>query len=113
AILTSYCPDAAAAAAAMGQADVLRVLYDLDTPVTLARLDAGERVDYLPPGGLGQFDLVLSYAGGPALGELTRRLGARATAPLPGFVDEEDRKSTRLNSSHVKISYAVFCLKKK
>src|SRR6266511_2650527 len=26
---------------------------------------------------------------------------------------EEDRKSTRLNSSHVKISYAVFCLKKK
>src|SRR5690606_40636251 len=27
--------------------------------------------------------------------------------------DERDRKSTRLNSSHVKISYAVFCLKKK
>src|SRR5690606_4379815 len=27
--------------------------------------------------------------------------------------DSEDRKSTRLNSSHVKISYAVFCLKKK
>src|SRR5436305_3768759 len=28
-------------------------------------------------------------------------------------VHEEDRKSTRLNSSHVRISYAVFCLKKK
>src|SRR5690606_42027080 len=28
-------------------------------------------------------------------------------------VELEDRKSTRLNSSHVKISYAVFCLKKK
>src|SRR5690606_39786893 len=27
--------------------------------------------------------------------------------------DPVDRKSTRLNSSHVKISYAVFCLKKK
>src|SRR5436309_10915098 len=27
--------------------------------------------------------------------------------------NEGDRKSTRLNSSHVKISYAVFCLKKK
>src|SRR5690606_39541159 len=26
---------------------------------------------------------------------------------------DQDRKSTRLNSSHVKISYAVFCLKKK
>src|SRR6266511_4838131 len=30
----------------------------------------------------------------------------------PGSVSVEDRKSTRLNSSHVKISYAVFCLKK-
>src|SRR5690606_34941944 len=30
-----------------------------------------------------------------------------------GAVLEKDRKSTRLNSSHVKISYAVFCLKKK
>src|SRR3989442_7776523 len=28
-------------------------------------------------------------------------------------VDWKDRKSTRLNSSHVRISYAVFCLKKK
>src|SRR5690606_41569964 len=28
------------------------------------------------------------------------------------LLDHEDRKSTRLNSSHVKISYAVFCLKK-
>src|SRR5436309_4565578 len=34
---------------------------------------------------------------------------------LMGAMDEValDRKSTRLNSSHVKISYAVFCLKKK
>src|SRR5690606_41655232 len=31
----------------------------------------------------------------------------------PGHNALEDRKSTRLNSSHVKISYAVFCLKKK
>src|SRR3712207_7660824 len=28
-------------------------------------------------------------------------------------IDKEDRKSTRLNSSHANISYAVFCLKKK
>src|SRR3989442_11856180 len=31
-------------------------------------------------------------------------------SPIP---DTQDRKSTRLNSSHVRISYAVFCLKKK
>src|SRR5690606_40766075 len=36
----------------------------------------------------------------------------RATAGVPGRF-QIDRKSTRLNSSHVKISYAVFCLKKK
>src|SRR5690554_7116374 len=29
------------------------------------------------------------------------------------FAQRRDRKSTRLNSSHVRISYAVFCLKKK
>src|SRR2546430_5561202 len=33
--------------------------------------------------------------------------------PPAAVLDEEDRKSTRLNSSHSQISYAVFCLKKK
>src|SRR5438874_5240086 len=34
-------------------------------------------------------------------------------AKLVSFYPKKDRKSTRLNSSHVEISYAVFCLKKK
>src|SRR5256885_12590715 len=34
-------------------------------------------------------------------------------APRLGFGHDADRKSTRLNSSHLVISYAVFCLKKK
>src|SRR5439155_6325246 len=34
-------------------------------------------------------------------------------APVNRYRAREDRKSTRLNSSHVAISYAVFCLKKK
>src|SRR5690349_24175261 len=33
--------------------------------------------------------------------------------PCSKLPEERDRKSTRLNSSHVEISYAVFCLKKK
>src|SRR5256886_4774592 len=33
--------------------------------------------------------------------------------PLPDWLSLRDRKSTRLNSSHSQISYAVFCLKKK
>src|SRR5690606_41879816 len=62
--------------------------------------DAAEGAD-----GLGQI-AVLDRRKGYA-DELAARLGnvnARGTV---------DRKSTRLNSSHVKISYAVFCLKKK
>src|SRR5207302_10431168 len=42
-----------------------------------------------------------------------RRPAHRAADHRPFALDELDRKSTRLNSSHVKISYAVFCLKKK
>src|SRR2546429_6400272 len=37
----------------------------------------------------------------------------RILADLPQVLVERDRKSTRLNSSHGYISYAVFCLKKK
>jgi spore maturation protein CgeB len=88
AIVTSYCPDGVAATALVLDSPVpRRVFYDLDTPVTLARLAAGETVPYLAPGGLGGFDLVLSYTGGRALDELRHRLGARRAAPLYGSVD--------------------------
>src|SRR5207302_9848105 len=39
--------------------------------------------------------------------------GLRHIFRIAGRSAAQDRKSTRLNSSHVKISYAVFCLKKK
>src|SRR5436309_11988351 len=43
-----------------------------------------------------------------------RQIRPRATRPVNRWNEtRRDRKSTRLNSSHVKISYAVFCLKKK
>src|SRR5438874_8368628 len=41
------------------------------------------------------------------------RTNAAAAKGTPPGVAQADRKSTRLNSSHVEISYAVFCLKKK
>src|SRR5690606_24392582 len=46
-----------------------------------------------------------------ASGEMPDLFTLYASPRLPEFL--QDRKSTRLNSSHVKISYAVFCLKKK
>src|SRR5690606_40866756 len=48
------------------------------------------------------------------LGEGCRHLGSLLQVPVRhAQIPGQDRKSTRLNSSHVKISYAVFCLKKK
>src|SRR5207248_10766105 len=50
-------------------------------------------------------------AGLPARGPTCRR--SRFRVRLPSCSRSQDRKSTRLNSSHRTISYAVFCLKKK
>ena len=87
-MVTSYCPDALPATELLlGSRVPVRCFYDLDTPVTLARLAAGEPVGYVGPGGLGGFDLVLSYTGGGALDALRDRLGARRVAPLYGSVD--------------------------
>jgi len=89
-IVTSYCRDGLAASELMFEAGRgLAIFYDLDSPVTLARLDDGERVDYIGARGLPDFDLVLSYTGGRALDELQQRLGARRAVPLYGHVDPE------------------------
>jgi spore maturation protein CgeB len=89
-MVTSYCPDARAASAVVLESRVgSRVFYDLDTPVTLTRLRDGEVVDYVPVGGLGAFDLVLSYTGGRALADLRSALGARTVVPLYGSVDPD------------------------
>lgn len=92
AIVTSYCPDALAATELVLSSATRRVFYDLDTPVTLARLDEAARglgagVAYIGPRGLRDFDLVLSYTGGEALRLLSERLDARKVAPLYGSVD--------------------------
>jgi spore maturation protein CgeB len=93
AMVTSYCPDGAAACdLVLSCPGPLAVFYDLDTPVTLERLGRGEPVPYLPAAGLGGFDLVLSYTGGRALDELRERLGARRVAPLYGSVDPETHR---------------------
>jgi spore maturation protein CgeB len=95
ALVTSYCPDGPAASAlALSSRVAVRAFYDMDTPVTLARARAGEPVEYLPPEGLGGFDLVLSFTGGDALAQLESVLGARRTAPLYGSVDPAVHRPT-------------------
>src|SRR3712207_8633639 len=80
---------------------------------TLFRSDLRQCIDWTP------FFRAWELAGTfPAIlddeivGESARNLYADAQAMLDRIV-AEDRKSTRLNSSHANISYAVFCLKKK
>jgi spore maturation protein CgeB len=89
AIVTSYCPDALAATdLILTEGRAAPVFYDLDTPVTLARLVAGGSVPYIGPRGLRDFELVLSFSGGPRVtDEFRDRLGARSVRPLYGHVD--------------------------
>src|SRR5207249_11326978 len=49
-------------------------------------------------------------AGDEVVERCTDERGDEAEEPVEDRQDDEDRKSTRLNSSHVSISYAVFCL---
>src|SRR5437660_4988649 len=56
-------------------------------------------------------DVILPDKDGYQICQYVRTHPAIGATPMAGWV--RDRKSTRLNSSHVAISYAVFCLKKK
>src|SRR3569832_2178449 len=88
-MVTSYCPDAVAATqlAVDAARDAIKVFYDMDTPVTLENVRAGEPVPYIGPRAMRDFDMVLSFTGGPALDDLRIRLGARAVRTLYGHVD--------------------------
>ena len=66
----------------------LHVFYDLDTPVTLSRLNQGP-LDYLRRQQIPQFDLYLSFTGGDLLSRLEQRHGARIARPLYGCVDPD------------------------
>src|SRR4051794_41277514 len=77
------------------------------------RTNPGWHGYWLNPGDAGlpmdvQWHLPKGFAGGPLRYPVPTRTSGEALREVP-----LDRKSTRLNSSHPSISYAVFCLKKK
>ncbi|MBV9784685.1 MAG: glycosyltransferase [Acidisphaera sp.] len=81
-IVGSYVPDGAAVGRLVQElAGGATAFYDIDTPVTLAAVEAG-RCDYLTAALIPGFDLYLSFTGGPTLRELERRFGARMARPL-------------------------------
>src|SRR5207248_9810908 len=79
-------------------------------------VDAGAAAGVAPVAGVAVAVAAATVAAAAALGTVPPdeavegRDGQRAVRPA---LDDGDRKSTRLNSSHRTISYAVFCLKKK
>jgi spore maturation protein CgeB len=62
--------------------------YDIDTPVTLSMLTAGDH-RHLEPRLMPEFDLYLSFTGGPMLAHLETKWGVRRARPLYCAVDEE------------------------
>jgi spore maturation protein CgeB len=106
AIVTSYCPDGIAAAEIVVASRPLKVFYDLDTPVTLERIESGHSVGYIGASGLRDFDIVLSFTGGRALSGLQSRLGARRAVALYGSVDPDvHRPVTARESYRADLSY--------
>ena len=88
-ILGSYCPEGARIGEEMlGLPGPLHVFYDLDTPVTLEKLQS-PGVEYLAAGQIPAYDLYLSFTGGDILRELESAWGARGARPLYGCVDPE------------------------
>jgi spore maturation protein CgeB len=87
-ILGSYVPDGVEIGHWLcATAPGLVAFYDIDTPVTLAKLERGDD-EYLSADLVPRFDLYLSFTGGPILDRLERELGARLARPLYCAVDE-------------------------
>jgi spore maturation protein CgeB len=86
-IVGSYVPDGVAVAEwALDTARGAVAFYDIDTPVTLAKLDDDDD-EYLQPALIPRFDLYLSFTGGPVLARLENDYGARRARPLYCSVD--------------------------
>jgi spore maturation protein CgeB len=102
-MVTSYCPDGIRAAELLAgeSSDAVKVFYDMDTPVTLENLHAGLPVAYIGPRGLRDFDLVLSFTGGPCVAELRERLGAREVRTLYGHVDPQVHRRAAPRANYV------------
>src|SRR5438445_7952373 len=76
-------------------------------------LDQRLQVKVRRRGQIQRLDNLVSFTTGGSYNFLWRELGLEHPFSTLGSSMFIDRKSTRLNSSHANISYAVFCLKKK
>ncbi len=88
-ILGSYVPDSQKCAAIIKRlTPACFAFYDIDTPVTLAKLERGD-FEYLHPEMIPEFDMYWSFSGGPILQKLEKDFGARRAMPLYCSVDTD------------------------
>ena len=93
-IVGSYVPDGVEVIDRLrGIANGRLHFYDIDTPVTLARLKAGDE-EYLAPRQIPLFETYFSFTGGPTLERLRQEFGARRAAPLYCSVEPELYRNT-------------------
>src|SRR5207237_7964123 len=82
AVVGSYFPDALAAIEEVFDSSAeVKAFYDVDTPITVAALDAGG-AEYLKPEQVAGFDIYFSFTGGPVLRKLESKFGAQRAVPL-------------------------------
>lgn len=88
-IVGSYVPDGVEVGRwVQATARGVTAFYDIDTPVTLAKLEAGDE-EYIAPELIPGYDVYLSFTGGPTLRRIQREYGAPAARALYCSVDAE------------------------
>jgi len=101
-IIGSYFPDAIRATRALLEADHGPVLfYDIDTPITMTRLRAHDRCEYLEASLIPHYSAYLSFTGGPTLRELEDRFGSRWAVPFYCSVDPDSYTPTSTRAEYV------------
>lgn len=81
-VVGSYVPEGVAVGEwVVSTAYGIKAFYDIDTPVTLAKMERGD-YEYLHPNLIPQYDLYLSFTGGPTLDVLEKKYGAPKAKPL-------------------------------
>jgi len=86
-IVGSYVPEGVAVGEwVVSTARGITAFYDIDTPVTLARLERGDH-EYITPGLISRYDLYLSFTGGPTLRLIESRYGSPRARVLYCSVD--------------------------
>lgn len=89
-VIGSYFPDAIAATRELLDAGgPALIFYDIDTPITMAKLRSDGKTDYLEANLIPHYSAYLSFAGGPLLGEIEDGFGSPAAVPFYCSVDPD------------------------